>query len=137
MQLRQLIFFLKLENEFNVNNLDIFEEIAKNNWGNTIFQNLLNRNQIIDDKSKPIIISLGESFIVKLFIDKHYKEYNFPTLFFGYPRPSFECSYQKIVQAKLTRINKKMHIPYKKHIFETIKNLIPLKLSSTWIHVQK
>lgn len=58
--------FLKLENEFNVKNLDIFEEIAENNWGNTMIQNLLNPNQIIDDKSQPIIISFGENFILKI-----------------------------------------------------------------------
>jgi hypothetical protein len=85
-----------------------------------MFQNLLNRNQIIDDKSKPIIISLGESFIVKLFIDKIIRNIIFQHCFL-YPRPSFECSYQKIVQAKLTSINKKIHIPYNKHIFEQLK----------------
>jgi hypothetical protein len=43
-------------------------------------------------------IALGESFRpLGLFHDKHYKKYNFPTLFFGHPRPSFECSHQEII----------------------------------------
>jgi hypothetical protein len=61
MQLKQLNLFLKLENEFNVNNLDVFEEIAKNNCGNTMIQNILNPKQIIDDKFKPIIIFLKKT----------------------------------------------------------------------------
>jgi hypothetical protein len=41
-------------------------------------QNILDPKQIIDDKSKPIIIFLGESFrLLGLFHDKHSKEYLF------------------------------------------------------------
>jgi hypothetical protein len=49
-----------------------------------MIQNILNPKQIIDDKSKPIIVSPEENFkLFRLFHDKHSKEYNFPTLLFG------------------------------------------------------
>jgi hypothetical protein len=34
-----------------------------------------------------------------LFCDAHCEGYNFPTLFYVHPNPSFPCFYQKIVQA--------------------------------------
>ncbi len=87
----------EFQNEFSVNNLDMFEENVEKNCGDTMVQNILDTKQIIDDKFKSITITLGESSRpYGLFRDKHYEEYNFPTLFFGHPRPSFECSYQKI-----------------------------------------
>jgi hypothetical protein len=62
-----------------------------------------------------------------LFCDKHSRKHNIPTLFFGQERPSFNCSYQKIVQAKLTSGN----IEFAYHItiyifFKKIKILIHL-----------
>ncbi len=35
------------------------------------------------------------------------KKIKFPTLFFGHPRPCFQCSYKKIIQLELTNVNKK------------------------------
>jgi hypothetical protein len=71
--------------------------------------NILDPEQIIDDKYKSITIVPKESFrLLGFFCDKHYEEYNFPTSFFGYPRPSFECSCQKFIQVELTSVNWKI-----------------------------
>jgi hypothetical protein len=83
----------------------MFEE----NYGDTMIQNILDLEQIIDDKSKLITIVFRESFrLLGLFRDKHYEEYKFPTFFSRHPRPSFECSCQKIIQVKLTIVNRKI-----------------------------
>jgi hypothetical protein len=68
--------------KYNVNNLDMFEELVEENYGDTMVQNILDLEQIIDRKSKSIIIVPRESFrLFGLFHDKHYEEYNFPTFF--------------------------------------------------------
>jgi hypothetical protein len=49
-----------------------------------MIQNILNHKQIIDDKSKPIIIYTEEnSRLLGFFCDKNSKECNFPTFFLG------------------------------------------------------
>ncbi len=71
----------------------------------------MNPEQIIDDDSKTLTIVLGEGFQpLGLFCDPYSKEYNFPTLCYGNPKPSFVCSYQKIVQVELTSVNKFFNI---------------------------
>jgi hypothetical protein len=60
----------------------------------------------IKDESKSITIAFGiKKKALGLFHDNHSKEYNFPTLFFGHSIPTFECLYQKVIQAELKNIN--------------------------------
>jgi hypothetical protein len=55
------------------------------------------------------------------------KKKNFPTLFFEHEKPSFDCSYQKIVQVELTSANRKFAYHITIYIFfKTIKILIHL-----------
>ncbi len=76
----------------------MFEEIAENTYGDTMVQNILDLEQIINDKFKSITIFLGEKLKpIDLFHDKHYEECKFSTLFFGHPRPTFQYLYQKII----------------------------------------
>jgi hypothetical protein len=50
----------------------MFEEIVEENYGDTMVQNILDLEQIIDDKSKSITIVPRESFrLLGLFCDKH------------------------------------------------------------------
>jgi hypothetical protein len=71
-------------------------------------QNILSLELVIDDNDKSITIAFGKGFQpLGLFYDAHFEEYSFPTLFYGHLRPSLACFYQKIVQVKLTSINKK------------------------------
>jgi hypothetical protein len=71
--------------------------------------NILTFEHIIDDNQDSTTIALGEGFWpLGLFRDIHSKINNFPTLFFGHLRP-FQCSYQKIAQAKLTNVHKNLH----------------------------
>jgi hypothetical protein len=73
-----------------------------------LLQNILNIEQIIDDDSKTGTIVQKKGFWpLGLYYDPYWKEYNFPTLFYGIPRPYFMCSYQKIIQAELTSANRK------------------------------
>jgi hypothetical protein len=69
----------------------------------------LNPKQIIDNDSKTLIIIVGLFFEpLGLFCDPYSEEYNFPTFFYGNSTLSFTCSYQKIIQAHLTNVNKKI-----------------------------
>ncbi len=91
----------------------------------TLVQNILNLEQIIDDDSKPQTITQGESFQpLGLFGDPCLRKYNLVTLLYGNPRPSFTCSYQKIVQVELTSVNKKFAYYIANIYFKTIKILI-------------
>ncbi len=92
---------------FDSNNFETFEEIMEKDNINTLVENILNSKHKIDDNQDLITIALGEGFQpLGLFCDIHSKNNNFPTLFFGHPRP-FQCSYQKIAQAKLTNVHRK------------------------------
>jgi hypothetical protein len=70
-----------------------------------------------------------------LFCDKHSRKHNIPTLFFGQERPSFNCSYQKVIQVELTNTNKKFAYHIAKIFFKTIKIFFLFILFSTWIHI--
>jgi hypothetical protein len=73
-------------------------------------QHIIHLVEIINDESKSITIIPRENLKpLGLFHDKYFEEYNFPTLFFGHSRPTFECSYQKTIQAKLTILTKNLH----------------------------
>jgi len=56
MQLNQANYPKKFEQEFNVNNLDIFEEIVEENYGNKMVQNIIDLVEITNDESKSITI---------------------------------------------------------------------------------
>lgn len=85
-----------------------FENIIDNDSIDKLIQKKLNVEQIIDDNDKYVTITPGEGFWpLGLFHDTHCEKYNFLTLFLGHARPSLTCSYQKIVQAKLTNTNRK------------------------------
>jgi hypothetical protein len=91
--------------------LNKFEKIVKENFKETLVPNILNLERTIDDDSKTLTISPKKGFQpLKLFYDPYSEEYNFPTLFYGNPRPSFTCSYQKIVEFELTNVNRIFHI---------------------------
>jgi hypothetical protein len=69
------------EDNSNFNNLDAFEEIIEKNYGEKLIQDILNHEQIIDDNCKSLVIAPREGFQpLGLFCDKHFEEYNFPTL---------------------------------------------------------
>jgi hypothetical protein len=73
-----------------------------------LVQNILNIEQIIDDDLKTLTIVPKKGFWpLGLYYDLYSKEYNFPTLFYGIPRPYFMCSYQKKIQVELTSANRK------------------------------
>ncbi len=94
---------------FDFHNSFFFEEIIKENPGKRSVQNILNPKQIIDNDSKTLIIIVGLFFEpLGLFCDPYSEEYNFPTFFYGNSTLSFTCSYQKIIQAHLTNVNKKI-----------------------------
>jgi hypothetical protein len=77
----------------------MFEKVATEYCTYTLMQNILNFKHVIDSNNKSLIIALGDVFQpFGLFRDAHSKEYTF-SLFYGHPRPSLACSYQKIVQA--------------------------------------
>jgi hypothetical protein len=63
---------------------------------------------MVDDDSKSLTIVLGEGLqALVLFCDAHFEEYIFLTFLFGHPRLSFTCSCQKLIQDKLTSVNRK------------------------------
>jgi hypothetical protein len=94
-------------NDFENDNLEqtfsfiYFKKNCRNhsrNYGETLVQNILHPEQIIDDDSKTLIIVPIEGFQpLGLFCDQYSKKYKFFMLFYGNSRPSFTCSYQKIV----------------------------------------
>jgi hypothetical protein len=77
------------------------------------------------------------SQLLGLFCDAHFKKYNFPTLFYGHPRPLLACSYQKILQAELISINRKFAYHINNIYFEIIKVLIHFILYCAWIRICK
>jgi hypothetical protein len=76
----------------------MFEEVVDEDYIDTLVQIFLGLEHVIDNNDKSLSIALGKGFQpLGLICDTHSKEYNFPTLFYGHPRPSLACSYQKIV----------------------------------------
>jgi hypothetical protein len=64
---------------------------------NTLIHNLLDAKQIINDNNKSLTIAPSEGFwLIGLFQDTYFEDYNFSTIFFGHSRPPLKCSYQKI-----------------------------------------
>ncbi len=128
----------EFQNDYNFNNSNFFEKVIEKNDSDTLIQDILKPEQIIDGNCKSLTIAHGKGFqSFGLFCDKHFNKYNFPTLFFEHERLSFNCSYQKIIKVELTSANKKFayHITIY-IIFKTIKILIHFILSSTWIRIQ-
>jgi hypothetical protein len=73
-----------------------------------LIQDILKHEQIIDGNCKSLTIACGKGFQpLGLFSDKHFKKITFQLFFLEHERPSFNRSYQKIIQAKLTSANKK------------------------------
>jgi hypothetical protein len=97
----------KLE-EYTIDaNLEIIE-VVDEDYTNTLVQNILSLGHVIDNNDKLLTIALREgSQLFGLFRDAHFKEYNFPTLFYGHRRPSLACYYQKFMQVELININRK------------------------------
>jgi hypothetical protein len=86
-----------IDENIQAKNLDTF--ICHEDCIDTLMQNILNVEQVVDDNDKSITIALGKGFQpLGLFHDVHSEEYNFSMLFFGHSRPSFGCSYQKTMQ---------------------------------------
>jgi hypothetical protein len=57
-------------------------------------ENVLDVEKMIDDDLRLLTIAPIEFFwLLRLFCDKYVKNNNFPTFFFGHPRPCFQCSY--------------------------------------------
>jgi len=101
-------------------------------------QNIWNVEQIVDDNDKSITIAPREGFqLLGLFHAIHSEEYNFPMLFFGHSRASLGFIYQKIIQAKLTSLNRKFTYHISDIYFKTITILIHFILSYAWIHICK
>jgi hypothetical protein len=72
------------EENFDLDNLNKFKKYIEKNFGETLVQNILNLEQIIDDDSKNLTIAPREGFqSLGLFCDPYSKEYNFPTFFYG------------------------------------------------------
>jgi hypothetical protein len=117
---------------------NMFEEVVNENCTNTLVENILNLEHVIDDNDKSLTIAPGEGFqLFGLFRHAHSEKYNFPTLFYGHPRPSLACSYQKIVPVELISINKKFAYHINNIYFETIKVLINFILYCAWICIHK
>ncbi len=88
-------------------------------------QDILSLEHVIDNNDKSLIIAHGKgSQPLGQVCDAYFEEYNFPTLFYGHPRPSLACSCQKIVQAKLININRKFAYHISNIYLKTIKVLI-------------
>jgi hypothetical protein len=123
-----------IDANLEIKKLDMFEKVVDEDCTYTLMQNILSLEHVIDDNDKLLTITPIEgSQPLGLFCDAHSKKYNFPTIFYGHPRPSFACSYQKIVQAKLISINRKFACHISNIYFKTIKVLIHFILSCAWI----
>jgi hypothetical protein len=87
---------LELEQDFDIDNLNTFEEIIEDNFRDTLVQNILGPQQIVDNNSKSLILALGKGFQpFGIFCDKYLKDFNFPRLFFGHGRPLFSIFISK------------------------------------------
>ncbi len=67
---------------------DTFETIIDEDYTYTLVQNILSLEHVIDNNDKSLTIAFGKGFQPFGFIhDAHFEIYNFPTLFYGHPRP--------------------------------------------------
>jgi hypothetical protein len=122
----------------NIKKLDMFEEVVDEDYIHTLVQNILSFEHVINNNDKLLTIVLRKGYQpLGLFCDAHSEEYNFPTLFYGHPRPSLACYYQKIVQVELININSKFAYHISNIYFKTIKILIHFLLFCTWIFIRK
>jgi len=72
---------------FDFSHFEKFEKNMKKDNINTLVENILNSEHIIDDNQDSITIVLGEGFQpLGLFCDIHSKNNIFPTLIFGHPK---------------------------------------------------
>jgi hypothetical protein len=72
-----------------------FEKVIEENCEDTQIQNIFNVEKTIDDDLRLLTIALVKCFQpLGLFHDK-YLNFFFTILFFGHPRPYFQCSYEK------------------------------------------
>ncbi len=127
-----------IDGNLEIKKLDMFEEVVDEDYTNTLVQNILSLEHVIDYNEKLLIIVLRKGFQpLGLFHDAHFEEYNFPTLFYGHPRLSFACSYQKIMQVDLININIKFAYHISNIFFKTIKVLIHFILFCVWICIHK
>ncbi len=77
----------KIDENFEIKNLNTFEEVVDEDWTNTLVQNILNLEHVINNNDKSITIIPREGFQpFGLFHDAHSKKYNCLTLFYGHPR---------------------------------------------------
>ncbi len=106
---------------------------------NTFIHNFLDVEQyVLHVVDKSLAITPNEGFqLLRLSQDTYSKEYNFPTLFFGYSRPPLKCFYQKITQEKLTNANRKFAYHITNVFFKITKILIHFILSFASICIQK
>ncbi len=96
----------EFEQDFDIDNLNTSEKIIEGSFGNTLIQNILDLEQIVDDNSKSLSLAPGEGFWpLGIICDKHSKEYNSSTLFFGHARWTFQSPYQNKIQVELISVN--------------------------------
>jgi len=87
-----------IDANLELNKPDTFEEIVDENYINTLLQNILSLEHVIDNNDKSLTIAFGKgSQPFGLFHDAHFEIYSFSTLSYGHPRPSLACFYQNIV----------------------------------------
>jgi hypothetical protein len=85
-----------IDANLEIKKLDMFK-VVDEDYRDTLVQNILSFKHVIDNNDKSLTIALREgSQPLGLLHDAHSKEYNFPTLFYGHPRPSLACSYQRL-----------------------------------------
>jgi hypothetical protein len=126
-----------IDANLEIKKLDMFE-VVDEDYTNTLVQNILSLGHVIENNDKLLTIALKEgSQPLGLFHDAHFKEYNFPTLFYGHPRPSLACYFQKIMQVELININRKFAYHISNIYFKTIKVLIHFILFCAWICICK
>jgi hypothetical protein len=52
----------EFEQDFDIDNLNTSEKIIEGSFGNTLIQNILDLEQIVDDNSKSLSLAPGEGF---------------------------------------------------------------------------
>jgi hypothetical protein len=122
----------------DIKKLDMFEEVVDEDYIHTLVQNILSLEHVINNNDKLLTIVFRKGYQpLGLFCDAHSEKYNFPTSFYGHPRPSLACSYQKIVQVELININSKFPYHISNIYFKIIKILIHFLLFCAWICIRK
>jgi hypothetical protein len=128
----------EFQNDYNFNNSNKFEEVIKKIYSDTLIQDILKPEQIIDGNCKSLTIAHGEDFQpLGLFCDKHFKKITFQHYFLNMKNHLSIVYIKKIVQVELTSANRKLAYHITIYIFfKTIKILIHFILSFTWIRIQ-